>query len=54
MNFLEEWKRLAKEKGKNNRIEDDKREARKVSHLELICFLGGLVWWEVKGGGSRR
>ena len=38
MNFLEEWKRLAKEKGKNNRIEDDKREARKVSQLVLICF----------------
>ena len=29
INFLEEWKRLAKEKGKNNRIENDEREARK-------------------------
>ena len=29
---------MAKEKGKNNRIENDEREARKVSPLALMCF----------------
>ena len=36
INFLEEWKGLAKEKGQNNRINNDKREVKKVSHLALI------------------
>ena len=43
VNFLEEWQRLGKEKGQNNRIKNDQREEQKSISPSFNMFCLGIT-----------